>query len=149
MKYVVDTCILNNLVDGSIKPGDLPDDGILVASHVQIDEINKTKDEERRARLFLKFTTVIEDVVPTESTIIGVSRIGHCKISDDELYGRLKVDLDRLNGGKRNNIEDALIAEVAIKNDFKLLTADYQLQNVAQKHGCKVIYWPSGHPVSQ
>ena len=144
----VDTCVLNKLVDGLIGPEELPGDGSFVASHVQIDEINKTKNEERRARLFLKFATVIEDLVPTESAVIGVSRIGHAKIGDANLYERLKEGLDKLNQGKKSNIIDALIAEVAIKNDFVLLTADYHLQEVAQKHGCSVICWPSGHPDS-
>ena len=141
MKYIVDTCIFNKLVDGDIKPEELPDDGSFIASHVQIDEINKTGGEERRARLFLKFATVVDELVPTESAVIGVSRIGQSKISDGNLHTKLKADLDLLNGGKRSNIMDALIAEIAIKNDLTLLTADYHLQDVAKQNGCKVTYW--------
>jgi len=57
MKYVVDTSIINRLVDKMIPPEDLPNDGDFIATHVQIDELNKTKDEERRARLLIKFST--------------------------------------------------------------------------------------------
>lgn len=149
MKYIVDTSILNKLVEGDIKPGDLPSDGSFVASHVQIDEINKTKDEERRARLFLQFVAVVDDVVPTESAVMGASRIGHCKISNGGLYMKVKGDLDLLNDGKKNNVMDALIAEIAIKNGITLLTADYHLKEVAVENGCKVIYWPSNRSKGQ
>lgn len=140
MRYVVDTSVINKFVDGSLAPEHLPDDGDYLASHVQVDELNKTKDEERRARLFLKFATTINNIVPTESLVVGVSRIGQCKISDGILYGVLKSGLGALNGAKSNNSIDALIAEVAIKNGYTLITADYHLQKVSTQHGCRVIY---------
>ena len=118
MKYVVDTCIFNKLVHGVIEPDQLPRDGEFIATHVQVDELNKTKDEERRARLFLKFATIAPDIVPTETVVAGVSRFGHGKLSDGITYDALKKGLDMLNGGKANNSRDALIAEVAIKNGY-------------------------------
>lgn len=84
---------------------------------------------------------MVKEVAPTESAVIGVSRIGQSKISDGNLHIMLKADLDLLNGGRRSNIIDALIAEIAIKNGFTLLTADYHLQDVAKQNGCKVSYW--------
>ncbi len=143
MRYIVDTCIINKLVDGLIEPEGLPSDGDFVASHIQIDELNKTKDEDRRARLFLKFAKIIDGVVPTETTLVGVSRLGESKLGDGVIYRSTKVKLDSLNGGKTNNAMDALIAEVAIKNEYTLLTADYHLSEVAKNHGCKVLYWPT------
>jgi predicted nucleic acid-binding protein len=140
MKFVVDTSILNKLVDGVLAPDQLPD-GEFIASHIQIDELNRTKDEERRARLFLKFATTVQKVVPTETFVLGVSRLDHGKLSDGELFKRLKIELNRLNRKKRNNTMDALIAEIAIKNGFTLLTADYHLQLVAKNNGCNVLYW--------
>ena len=127
MKYVVDTNIINRLVDGIIRPEDLPTDGDFIATHVQLDELNKTKDEERRARLFIKFATTVDDVVPTESLVVGISRVGLSKVSDGNLYSSLRAALDARNGVKRNNAQDALIAEVAVKNGYVLVTADADL----------------------
>lgn len=141
MKYVVDTNIFNRLVDGLLSTGDLPGDGEFIATHVQVDELNKTSDPERRAQLFLKFATVVDAVVPTESTVLGVSRLDYSKLSDGTRYDNLKADLDSLNRGKANNPHDALIAEVAIVNGCTLLTADYHLTEVAKRHGCTVRYF--------
>lgn len=141
MKYVVDTSIINKLVDGSIHVDNLPSNGDYLASHIQIDEINKTKDEERRARLFLTFSKTIDNIVPTESVVIGLSRIEECKIGDGESYQKLKDSLDALNKKKSNNANDALIAEVALKNGYTLITADYHMYEVAQQHDVAVHWW--------
>jgi len=138
MKYVVDTNIINRLIDGSLSTDDIPADAELVATHIQVDELNKTQDEDRRARLFLRFATTVDSIVPTESTILEVSRLDYSKLGDGVLYARVKADLDSLNKEKPNNTQDALIAEVAIANGYTLLTADRDLSVVAQKHGCTV-----------
>ena len=141
MNYVVDTNIINRLVDGTIQPEDLPDDGQFIATHVQIDELNKTQDQERRARLFIRFATTVDDVVPTESLVAGISRVGLSKVSDGNLYSSLRAALDARNNGKPNNAHDVLIAEVAVKNGYVLLTADGDLAQVAEDHGCKVLHF--------
>jgi len=141
MKYVVDTNIINRLVDGTLEIEDLPADGDFVATHVQMDELNKTKDEERRAQLFIKFATTVKQVIPTESLVVGISRIGLSKISDGKLFSSLRAALDSRNKGKPNNAHDAMIAEVAIVNGFILLTADQDLAQVAQAHGSKVRHY--------
>jgi predicted nucleic acid-binding protein len=141
MNYVVDTNIINRLVDGTIQPEDLPNDGQFIATHVQIDELNKTPDQERRARLFIKFATTVDDVVPTESLVVGISRIGLSKVSDGKTYSSLRTALDARNKGKPNNGQDSLIAEVAIKRGCVLLTADSDLAEVVENHGCKVLHF--------
>ncbi|MCK9201350.1 MAG: hypothetical protein M0P59_07205 [Gallionella sp.] len=141
MSYVVDTNIFNKLVDGIFRIENLPSDGPYLATHVQIDELNNTKDAERRARLFLMFAEVRPQVVPTESFVWDVSRWDHGKWSDGVLYEKLKQDLDDLNKSKANNARDILIAEVAIANEYTLLTADRDLATVVKEHGGKVIYY--------
>jgi hypothetical protein len=141
MKYVVDTCLINKLVDGHIRPEELPTYGEFVAAHIQIDEISRTKDENRRANLFLKFAHMIDELVPTESFVVGTSRLGEGKYGDDQFYRLIKRELDALNGDKPNNVQHALIAEIAMKNGFVLLTADYDLYHVAQLHGIGAEYW--------
>jgi hypothetical protein len=141
MSYVVDTNIFNKLVDGVICAEDLPSDGPYISTHVQIDEINNTKDSERRARLFLMFAEVRPQVVPTESFVWDVSRWDQGKWSDGVLFEKLKQDLDALNKSKANNARDVLIAEVAIVNGFTLLTADSDLSVVVKNHGGQVAFF--------
>jgi len=138
MKYVVDTNIINWLVDGKIDNSMLPSDGEFVATHIQIDEINKTSDEERRARLFLTLASSLSDLLPTESAVWDVSRFNWSKYGDGVAYNSMKSQLDSLNGGKASNIKDALIAEVCLVNSHTLLTADQDLAKVAIDHGTMV-----------
>jgi len=139
--YVVDTNIINWLVDGRLQPNDLPSDGAFVATHVQRDELTKTKDDKRRAQLLAKFGSTVELEVPTESVVAGISRVGLAKVSDGKLYNSLRNGLAALNKDKLNNSHDALIAEVAIENVWILLTADGDLAKVAEQHGCKVRHY--------
>jgi hypothetical protein len=141
MTYVVDTNIFNKLVDGLIGIEDLPSNGPYLATHIQIDEINNTKDSDRRALLFLKFAELRPQVIPTESFVWDVSRWDQGKWSDGVLFEALKHDLDVLNKSKSNNARDILIAEVAITNGYTLVTADRDLADIAKKHGCKVAYF--------
>ena len=86
MKYVVDTNIINWLIDGRIARAMLPPEGEFVATHIQIDEINRTSDEDRRARLLLTLTSTIRELLPTETTILDVSRVDWCKLGDGVVY---------------------------------------------------------------
>ena len=140
-KYVVDTSLINKLVDGSVGADELPKDGQFVASHIQHDELSRTKNPERRAKLLEKFTEIIHEVLPTEAFVLGVSRLDEGKLGDGISYDAIKKELDSLNGSKANNAEDALIAGMAMKNGYVLLTADFHLYQVAYKHGIEHIYW--------
>jgi predicted nuclease of predicted toxin-antitoxin system len=77
-------------------------------------------------------------LLPAESFVPGVSRQDYAKRGDGRLFTGLKAELDLLNGGKKNNSRDALIAEAAIANGYILLTADCDLHSAAKKHGGKV-----------
>ena len=134
MKYVLDTSLINKLVNGSVHLNELPDDGNLLVTYVQIDEINRTKNIERRKLLLSAFDRVIGYNMPAES---------------GESYKAIKADLDSRNSGKANNKEDALIAEVALKTSYVLLTADWDLWRVALKHNIEVWFWAAHLPKSQ
>jgi predicted nucleic acid-binding protein len=134
MKYVVDTNIINWLIDGKIDRAALPSDGKFVATHIQVDEINRTSDEDRRARLSLTLISTIRELLPTESAVMDISRFDWCKMGDGVIYTSIKNELDAENGERRSNIRDALIAEVAIVNGFTLLTADADLAEIAKNH---------------
>ncbi|MBI2089276.1 MAG: hypothetical protein HYT78_11110 [Deltaproteobacteria bacterium] len=103
MKYLVDTNIVNWLIDGRIDKAAMPGDGQFIATHVQIDEINKTSDEERRARLFVTLASSLSGLVQTETTVADVSRFDFSKLGDGILYSSIKTRLDSLNGGEPSN----------------------------------------------
>jgi predicted nucleic acid-binding protein len=136
--YVVDTNIINWLVDGRLTLEDLPSDGEFLATHIQRDELAKTPDEQRRAQLLAKFEKTVDHEVPTESMVVGISRVGLAKLSDGKRYYSLRDGLAALNKGRLNNSHDALIAEVAIESGWTLITADRHLARVAADHGSKV-----------
>ncbi len=140
-KYVVDTCLINKLVDGSVSPDELPKDGSFVASHIQFDELSKTKNPERKAKLLKKFIELINEVLPTESFVLDISRLDDARLGDGVRYREIKEELDARNKSKSNNVHDALIAEVAMKNGYTLLTTDFDLYQTAYKQGIGVMYW--------
>jgi rRNA-processing protein FCF1 len=140
-KYVVDTCVFNWLTDSLVEKNALPSDGGFAITHIQMDEINKTKDEERRARLLLTQASLHCKLLPTQTVVFDVSRIDHAKMGDGKLFTSLRSELNILNGKKKNNVRDALIAEVAIANGFTLLTADEDLKSATEKYGGKVIFF--------
>lgn len=141
MKYVLDTNVFNRLLDGLFGLDKLPEGAKFVATHLQIDEIKNTKNLSRRDSLLDVFAAVGPEMVPTESFVWEVSAWDQCKWSDEKNYAQLdaiKADLDALNDNKDNNWQDALIAEVALINEFTLITDDRHLSQVARKHGIAV-----------
>jgi predicted nucleic acid-binding protein len=139
MKYVVDTNIFNRLADGVDVLGRLPADAQLIATHIQIDEINSTIDKERRARLFLAFAHFRPTLLPTETAVWGVSRWGEAKWGEGPYFNAIGVALDSRNHSKSNNREDALIAEVALTHGYGLVTADRDLAKVVEECGGNVV----------
>lgn len=95
-------------------------------THIQVDEINDCANKDKRAILNLFMLKVAPKVVPTESFIIGRSRLGEAKLGTAGYY-------EKLRGGSVKHIEDALIGEVAIKNNMTLITDDNQLRRNVNK----------------
>jgi hypothetical protein len=154
-----DTRAFNLMLDGSVPISALNGRVSAYATHIQRDEINNTKNPERRAALLQVFNAVVAESVPTDSLVLGVSRVGAARLggnrvvptasavwdvsrwdqatwgADDNVYSTLKSDLDKLNKSKRNNVQDALIAETSIKGQYVLITDDEDLVEVTKKYG--------------
>ncbi|MBK8321533.1 MAG: type II toxin-antitoxin system VapC family toxin [Betaproteobacteria bacterium] len=139
MRYVVDTNVFNRIADGRFSRAELPQDAELVATHIQIDEIKRTTDPERRGVLFLTFAMQQPDIVPTESAVWNVSRWGQAKWGQGQHHAALRTKLDSKNDGKANNLQDVLIAEVALSNGYGLVTADEDLAAATREFTDKVI----------
>lgn len=163
LKCMFDTRAFNLILDGPFPIDDLKDRVVAYATHIQRDEINNTKDLERQSALLRVFKEVVSESVPTDSLVLGVSRIGQARLggerivptesavwgvsrwdeakwtANDNLYTPIKADLDKLNKSKSNNVQDALIAETSIKGGYVLVTDDTHLIEVAKRYGGKCI----------
>lgn len=130
LRYMFDTNVFNRILDGVVEIAEFCEKAHFYATHVQLDELNATSDTQRRQELIAVFEEVAgNNKVSTESFILGVSRLDAAKIGNEEndLYSKIKAEIDKLNKNKPNNIQDALIAETAIKNQFMLVTEDTDL----------------------
>lgn len=78
--------------------------------------------------------------VPTESAYWGISEWGAAKWSaDDGVIEGMIEKLNQKNKNKKNNGLDALIGEIAIKNEHTLVTDDNDLREVVMEMGGTVI----------
>ena len=59
MKYMVDTNIINWLVEGSLSTEDFAPDAVFIATHIQHDELSNTRDVTSRKKLIDRFNTFL------------------------------------------------------------------------------------------
>ncbi len=138
--YIFDTNIFNRILDGEINVGLIKARAELCATHIELNELQNTRDSERRQQLLEIFQACGPEQIPTESAVWDVSEWGSAKFtSKDNLYQPIVEALNEKNGGKDNNTHDALIAETAIRNALTLVTEDQDLAQVAAEHGGSVI----------
>ena len=126
---MLDTNIFNKLIDEVITLEDLPSDAPFLATPIQLMEINKTPEEGRRLILADKFHELVIESRNIKTTLWGYSGWGEGAWDATECYQPLKDALDARKK-KLNNIEDALIAEVALVEGHTLITADTILAEV-------------------
>lgn len=163
LNCMFDTNVFNRILDAEIQFQPPIDRVLAFATHIQRDEINSTKNLERRTALAKIFNDIVLESTPTDSFVLGVSRIGEARLGgdrvvptesaiwgvskwdqakwgdSDDLYSRLKAELDKLNKNKPNNTQDALIGETSIKGGYVLVTDDADLAAVTKKYGGKCL----------
>lgn len=138
--YIFDTNIFNRIADGDVDAVAISAAANLYATHIELNELQRTRKDERREQLLRVFDAIGPKRIPTESAVWGVSEWGGSKwTAEDNLYQPIVEALNAENGGKPNNTHDALIAEAAIRNGLALVTEDTDLAKVAKKHGGVVI----------
>ncbi len=161
LKCMFDTRAFNLILDGGFPLESLKDRVVAYATQIQRDEISNTKNSERRSALLQVFKDVVSESVSTDSVVLGVSRLGEARLggervvptesavwdvsrwdeakftANDNLYTPIKTGLDTMNKGKRNNVQDALIAETSIKGGYVLVTDDTDLIEVTKQYGGK------------
>lgn len=130
--FMLDTTVFNDVLDARLDPSALRTRGRLYVTHVQHDELKRTRDPARRAQLLDTFAVVAAERVVTESAAWNVSSWNESSWSRDDLFDQMKAALDALNGSKQNNVRDVLIADTALRNDYVLVTDDGDLTTVVR-----------------
>ncbi len=134
--YMFDTNVFNRVLDGKIDVTTLPSNEPYFVTHIQRNEIENTKNPERREALLSTFHGIDHSQVPTESAYWGVSEWDSAKWSaDDGVIEEIIERLNQKNNNKKNNGLDALIAETTIKNKHTLITDDRDLMEVVKEMG--------------
>jgi rRNA-processing protein FCF1 len=137
MKYVLDTNIFNRVLDGRFKLFTLPDVCSFVATKIQVREL-EAAPEPRRTELLTTFTKIAPDLAPAAFSLdISGAGFDEGEWSCDDRVTRMREALEAIKS-KPNNWQDALIASVALKNGYSLVTADKDLANVAISFGINV-----------
>ena len=131
--FIFDTNIFDRVIDGEIKLEEVNFKKIekgynYFATHVQIDELNNCENSVRRNKLIEIFDKIGQYKVPTESFVLGYSRLGMAKLGDG-------LVLEELRQGNLKNTEDALIGEVAIKQKMILVSEDERFRKRVIKKG--------------
>ncbi len=101
-------------------------------THITIDELTATPDEDRRSRLVLALIS-LGRLVPTGAFVLGFSRLGYGRFgSDDEAF-------EAFRSGNVDHTHDALIAATAQFEQCEVVTADGRLAKRARGRGVKAI----------
>jgi predicted nucleic acid-binding protein len=134
--FMFDTNVFNRILDGKIDVAALPNDKPCFVTHIQRNEIESTKNPERRKALLDTFHSVDKTQVPTQSAYWDLSEWDAAKWSaEDGVIEKIVEKLNAKNNSKKNNGLDALISETALKNKHVLVTDDRHLEEVVQEMG--------------
>jgi len=133
MGFIFDSNIFDKFVDDRIKLEEIKkEENKYFVTHVQFDQLSKTTDRNRRQLLLSMFSKISSKNLPTESTIFGVSKSGMAKLSDGNF-------IEKLRKGNIKHTSDALIGEVAIKNNLILVTEDNRFRKRIKSAGGRAI----------
>lgn len=132
-KYMLDSNVFDDIVSGKLKfelilKYQEKTDMNIYLTHIQNDEIQSCKDEEKRKKLTLFVLKVRPIIIPTETLVVGTSRLGEAKLGNGDVFTKIKGENIKHTG-------DALIGETAIKNNLILVTNDKILKSKVENEG--------------
>ncbi len=139
---MLDTSLFNRVVDGAYAIDRLPRDAPFFITHIQRDELNATSNISRKMLLLETLGMLHPESLPTESGVVGVSRVGEFKASEAVTYEAIKAAMLKAQPQK-DHTNDSLIAETAILNGYTLVTSDGNLGNIVESFGAKVLRVPN------
>lgn len=134
--FLLDTNIFNRVVDLGVDPGALRAKGPIFVTHVQRDELAATRGSDRAAELLAAFDAVEQERVATAAAVWGVSPFGEAEFGHGNgMFQPMMASLAQKNGGKRNNVQDILLAVTAYARGLTLVSEDVDLRAVMVEHG--------------
>jgi hypothetical protein len=129
--YMLDTNIFNHALQYAVDPAALAKRGPLIATHVQFQELEATRNTAKRSQLLDLFKLIGPTRMPTENSQFEITPWDEGKWpTDDGFFELMLMELNRLNRSRSNNREDILIAETALRNGWALVTDDADLRRV-------------------
>ncbi|PWU70973.1 hypothetical protein DK867_22030 [Ochrobactrum sp. POC9] len=129
-----DTNVFSNISKGEISPDQIPSDWEPVATHIQWDEIQQTKNVVIREKISSIFSEYLVEKIPTTTAVYGISKWGEAEWSGpSSAYNNLLQQLDA-HRPHRNNPKDALIADTCLQRGIKLVTNDRDLLKIAESN---------------
>jgi hypothetical protein len=135
--FIFDTNAFNSVIDDRDIPSSLLIGMEIFASYIQLNELKATKNTVRRAQLIECFTEVTTARISIETAVFPLM-FGEQNFGDGT-FEEIKHTLDQKaellpNKKKRqklaSNANDALIGEVAEKNNYTLITDDNDFSEV-------------------
>lgn len=107
-----------------------------------IDEFNNISDEERDKRYLCFFRLLKLSPIPVEDSVMAwdISRFGTSRSGPGIVYTKIKEAMDQRKH-KKNNPNDAILADTAVSNGLTLLTNDRNLFDAMNLFGYKAIFW--------
>lgn len=103
----------------------------------QYDELLATPLVSRKEELRALFLRLERIELPVETFILGNARLDKTKLGDGKVFFQIKTFLDGCKK-KKNNLQDALIAETAAVNSLILITDDDCLFKACVRYGIDV-----------
>ncbi len=145
MKYFLDTCIFNWVLDGKCSISDLPD-GEYFITHIQQDELSATKNEARRNELRQIFETFKYTQTPTGVFVLGKSNLGEAALIDDGIYDQIFSNLSKRQPQLRkleSHRCDAITGATVYSSGYGLVTADEVFSNVMNEfvESERIVLW--------
>jgi rRNA-processing protein FCF1 len=137
-KYIFDTNIFDDIISEKLKVSDIIKyenykKVEIYITHIQIDEINRCSDVDKRARLNIFMVKIRPILIPTTSAAYDVSRYDESKFGDGIIFNKIKK-------GNIKHVEDALIGETAIKEGIILVTNDRRLKKMVIELGGNALF---------
>jgi rRNA-processing protein FCF1 len=133
-RFMFDTNIFNRILDEKIDINNFSKKEYdYFVTHVQYDELNKTRDSERRKKLLKVFKSLHKKEIATESCLMNISKMNKSKMGNGNLHKKILSELQKLEGKKKskhNQPIDALIVETSLSNSIVLVTNDIKLKKL-------------------
>ena len=134
---MLDTSAVNRILDTGVDPESLAIGSCIYLTHIQVNELQATRNEERLRRLLDVAEQIPHFQIPTSVAVWGVSEWGGAEFDSngDGRFGAMLASLNERNRAKPNNQMDALIGITALRRNLTLVTNDRDLLEVVREFG--------------